>query len=125
MAFRGQEAVPSAAHKPRRGTGMSVRARVAVFSAVLLALAALVGLLPVSAAGASCGSGFSEDRMGQVSAQFGADLRGSSGDVYAECEDARGSRQTWVWVLGIAGLLVAVGAALTPARTTPGTSASR
>jgi hypothetical protein len=103
---------------------MSVRMRVAVFAAVLLALAVLVGLLPVSAAGASCGSGFSEDRISQVSAQFGADLRGGSGDVYAECEDARGTRQTWVWVLGVAGLLVAVGAALTPVRTVTGTSAS-
>ena len=78
---------------------------------VLLAVGLVLGFVPVSAAGASCGSGF-VGSSAPLSAEFAAALGGRSSDAGAACDAARSPFRVVAWALVVPGALLLAGLVL-------------
>lgn len=96
---------------------MTTRRVLLLVGLVLLAGGLLMGFLPRSAGGVSCGSPFAASNQSAYTRDLVNSMYGQRTDVAAQCAAARSSGQVPAIILSVAGAMVLVGSAfVTPSR---------
>lgn len=84
---------------------MTWQRTVALVGLALIGVAVVLGLMPISRDGASCGRAW-QSSSASLRADLTNSLTGAPVGAVADCRDAREGRQTLTWALLVPGLLL-------------------